>query len=160
MNRCRAWSIVRLRDVPEAIPVLAGWIRRATGPHHGACERGDPHAEFDGCAGRDVLPAGFVALGADRAPIGTASLKRMPALSQEFPGPWLAALVVREECRGCGIATNLVLRIEEEASRLGFPMIYAAVHAPTTLLRRRGWNVLGSQTSPLGKVPVFGKYLI
>lgn len=160
MSRCTTWSIVRLADVPETIPVLAGWFRQAWRPYYGAAGPGNAESDLKACLGRGSLPIGFVALGADRAPIGTASLIRTSVGTEEFSGPWLGALVVAEQCRGCGVATDLVFAIEAEARRLGFPALYASVNPTSTLLRRCGWNVLGSASSLQGSMAVFGKYLI
>lgn len=112
------------------------------------------------CLGRGSLPGSLLALGPDRGPIGIACMTRMSAGATDFPGPWLATLYVREECRGQGVATDLVFAAEAEARRLAFPALYASVPSRAMLLRRCGWTALGSGTSPSGETTVWGKYLI
>lgn len=160
MSRCTRCSVVHLADVPEAVPILSGWLRHASRPYHGATGQGEPEADLKACVRRGSLPAGFVALDADRVPVGTASVKRTSPGSDDCPGPWLVALLVTERCRGRGIGTDLVSAVQAEATRLGFPALYASMPPSSTLLRRCGWIALGSTASLRGTMTVFGKYLI
>lgn len=39
-------------------------------------------------------------------------------------GPWLAALYVEEECRGCALGRELIRHALEDAARLGYDKLY------------------------------------
>jgi len=94
----------------------------------------------------ESLPMGLVAL-INGKPVGTASLipddmegGRM-SRSIHILTPWLADLFVIPEYRGKGIGSALINRIESEAGRLGYGMIYLYTEDCTSLYDSLGWVV-------------------
>ena len=71
------------------------------------------------------------------------------------PGPWLTGLLVAPEHRTQGVATALTAALEEEARRLGFGALYTSTDAADGIMRRRGWQPIGTSTSLRGEVTVF-----
>lgn len=137
--------IVRLADVPEAIPVLARWFVEEWEPYYGPAGPGDAARDLTECCNRDEIPIALVALNADGDAIGTVALKPESMDSHRHLSPWLAALLVAPDQRGRGVASKLVTAIEDEARRLGFTEIYTGASG----LRRGGWRPLDGDAPTL-----------
>lgn len=140
--------VVPLIEAPSARPVLARWFVAEWPSWYGPGGPGDAQTDLAAAARcRDSLPFGLVALDPGGGVLGTATLKADGAGSENGAGPWLGALLVGEAHRRKGVATALVAAAEQEARRLGFADLYAAVIPARTLLRRLGWEFVGSAGS-------------
>ncbi|MCV6620481.1 MAG: GNAT family N-acetyltransferase [Cellvibrionaceae bacterium] len=53
--------------------------------------------------------------------------------------PWLAAVYVKEQARGRGLASLLVQHCEQEASRLGLSTLYLSTEHAGPLYEKLGW---------------------
>jgi N-acetylglutamate synthase-like GNAT family acetyltransferase len=56
--------------------------------------------------------------------------------------PWLAGVFVEPQCRGKGIGSALVRRIEAEARSLGVSTLYLYTPHTEFLYERLGWSVI------------------
>jgi GNAT superfamily N-acetyltransferase len=135
---------VLLADRPNLIPTLAGWFARVWAPYYGPGGPGDAAGDLQACCHRDRLPICLVAVDADGAALGTASLKDNSVAERPDLGPWLAALVVPPEFAGQGAADFLVAAIEDRARRLGRSALYCDANSDQTLKSEGGWEEAGA----------------
>lgn len=147
--------IVHLCENPSVIPELICWFEQEWAPWYGPGGEGDAGQDLESCSNTDVLPLCLVALGPDNRLIGTVALRTTSVGSDVAPGPWLTGLLVAEECRGQGVASALTAALEEEARRLGFEALYTSTDAADGIMRRRGWQPVGTSASLRGEVTVF-----
>ena len=154
-----ALRIVHLVEVPEAVPLLAQWFVETWEPWYGDDGPGDAEEDLVASCRRDTLPIALVALGETDEVLGTAALKAESVGSEIGQGPWLAALLVGKAHRGKGVATALIAAIEQEARRLDFDALYTSTDVAERMLRRRGWQAVGSTTSLRGTITIYRKLL-
>ena len=89
----------------------------------------------------DRVPIVLVALDDADTLVGTASLL-FDDLEGDPRNPWLASVFVPAEQRGKGIASALVLAIEDAAKRLGYPTLRLFTTSAARLYARLGWRAL------------------
>lgn len=92
------------------------------------------------CASIDALPKVYVAH-SDSGVVGTVTLvddDELPDAPE--PGPWLAALYVRDDQRGRGIGRELVTHCESEARRLKVPQLWLYTPAHRQWYEMLGWT--------------------
>jgi predicted N-acetyltransferase YhbS len=89
----------------------------------------------------DRVPVVLVGLDDAGALVGTASLL-FDDLEGDPRNPWLASVFVPAEQRGKGIASALVVAIEDAARRLGYPILYLFTTSAAPLYGRLGWRAL------------------
>jgi predicted N-acetyltransferase YhbS len=89
----------------------------------------------------DRLPIVLVARDDAGPMVGTASLL-FDDLEGDPRNPWLASVFVPAEQRGKGIASALVVAIEDAARRLGYPTLYLFTTSAARLYGRLGWRAL------------------
>ena len=65
----------------------------------------------------------------------------LPKTSRPQLAPWLAGVFVKPQCRGKGIGSELVRRIEAEARSLGVSTLYLYTPHTESLYERLGWSV-------------------
>lgn len=161
-------NVIFLADRPDLIPVLSEWFAGVWAPYYGPMGPGDAKQDLRACAQKKALPVGLVALGGAGIPVGTASLKAVSVAERSGLGPWLAALVVRPEKAGEGVANVLVEAIEEHARRRGDGAIYCDANTSDTknnpggweeadagLLVNRGWKSVGAGNSLRGVTGIY-----
>lgn len=125
-------------DSPHVITV-ATWQHEAWGhlnpllDFQGRCD------EVRSECGSDGVPRVFVAM-SDERPVGTASLIENDMTSRPHLTPWLASVFVIPEQRGQGIASQLVLCVEEEARTSGIETLYLFTPDQQALYGRLGWR--------------------
>jgi len=133
-------AIHNLADVPEHMPVIAGWLNGEWG-----VIRNEPMEQtlalLRSNTLKDQWPFVLVALEND-TPVGTASLilDDMPT-RPEF-SPWLADVYVPNTKRKEGIGKKLVEAVAAEATRLGVEKIYLFTASNTKLYELLGWQLL------------------
>ena len=147
--------IVHLADAPEVLPTLIDWFVDEWTPWYGPGGGGDAANDLASCLNRDEIPLALVALDASEEVLGTAALKPESVGSETGSGPWLAALLVDREHRHRGIGTALIEAIEAEAWRLGFASLYTSTDVAESLLRRRGWQAVGTAESLRGTITIY-----
>lgn len=133
--------ITALADHPEHAATLAAWHHAQWGHLFRDWTRDAARAELDDHATRRTHPTTLVALDADGAPVGSASLIDDDADElRHHGGPWLASVFVREDARGSGIGTRLVRAVVDLAAREGLPhvQLFTTQHAP--YYERLGWT--------------------
>lgn len=152
------YQIAFLIDRPSAIPRLAKLFADEWTPWYGPDGKGNAQADLVGCMNRDKLPIAVVVENEDGFALGTAALKH-ESLGSEFGfGPWLAAVVVDPEFRGCGIGSSLIQAVEELAQKLAFTRIYTSTDTANSIIERRGWKCLHQTVQSLrGAVPIYEK---
>ncbi len=161
-------KIVFLADRPDLIPTLCGWFAEVWAPYYGPGGPGDAAADLQAACQRDALPVCLLAIDDKDAAIGTASLKANSTADLPDCGPWLAALAVRPDCAGHGIADFLVAAIEKEAARRGETALYCDANTDETLknpggweevdarlLAGRGWTAIGTGDSLRGATAIY-----
>ena len=110
------------------------------------------------CAGRGGVPSVLVALDAG-ALCGSAMLVANDMDTRPELTPWLAGVYVVDACRGRGIGSALVQRVESEASALGVRRLYLYTPDATAFYTRLGWSVderceyLGRDMAIMSKAP-------
>ena len=107
------------------------------------------------CACRAV----FVALDANKMPVGTVSLRDSSPGSDRYPGAWLTALLVPKRFRLAGIGTRLVAAAESEAARLGYSEVLSSTVTAQSLFLRRNWQRIDTFRYPSGELEIFRKLL-
>lgn len=148
-------TIRLLADAADAVPVLAAWFVAEWDPYYGPEGPGDAMADLTACLNRDEIPLAVAAFLPDGGLAGTAALKSTSACGELLAGPWLAALLVRPDCRNRGIGTALIEAIEQQARRLGYPELACSTDAGEAMLQRRGWQRIGETQTLRGIVPVY-----
>ena len=149
-----------LADRPEFISELARLYVCEWEPYYGPSGPGDAVRDLSGCINRDCVPLVLIALDADETVLGTAALKESSIAEHGEYGPWLAALVVRPEMRGAGIAIRLVRAIEVEACRLGYASLYTATNFNESKILD-GWIKLEDGVATLREpVAIYSKSLV
>jgi len=73
--------------------------------------------------------------------VGTASLL-FDDLEGDPRNPWLASVFVPAGQRGKGIASALVVAVEDAARRLGYPILYLFTTSAARLYAGLGWRTL------------------
>jgi GNAT superfamily N-acetyltransferase len=89
----------------------------------------------------DRIPIVLVARDDAGPMVGTASLL-FDDLEGDPRNPWLASVFVPAEQRGKGIASALVVAIEDTARRLGYPTLYLFTTSAARLYAGLGWRGL------------------
>lgn len=153
------FRIVHLADAPDAASTLARWFVAEWKTWYGPGGAGDADADLAACESRDRLPLCLVALDAGGRVLGSAALKTDSAGSELGVGPWLAALLVGPEHRRRGVGSALIAAVEAEARRLGFPAVYISTDTAESLLRRHGWQPVGSTSTLRGPATVYRRRL-
>lgn len=144
-----------LLDHRELVPVLVDWFIEEWQPWYGPDGEGDAEADLLTCRDRNALPVCLIALDSETRLLGTIALRGNSVGSDLAEGPWLAGLYVAPEHRRRGVGTALVAALEQEAARLGFEAVYTSTDAADGIMRRRGWEPVGSAQSLRGEVAVF-----
>lgn len=152
-------TIAHLLEHPHLVPVLAEQFIEEWRPWYGPDGDGDAEADLLACDSRDALPVCLIALDEDGNLLGTIAIRETSVGSDVAEGPWLTGLLVAPENRGKGVGTALVAALESEADRLGFKALYTSTDAADGIMRRRGWENIGSSLSLRGEVAVFRKSL-
>lgn len=151
--------IQHLIDVPMLRGELEKWFIAEWAPWYGPGGEGDAKADLDACDSRDELPLCLIALSDDGELLGTAAIKEESVGTELGVGPWLSAMLVKNEFRGRRIGTALVKAIEAEAARLGFEEIYTSTDTAMNILERRGWKAFAAAQSLRGEIAVYRKAL-
>ena len=97
-------------------------------------------ARLSGSCGRNAIPSVVVLL-EDGELLGSAMLLAHDMDSRPQLTPWLAGVFVKPQCRGKGIGSALVRRIEAEARSLGVSTLYLYTPNAESLYERLGWSV-------------------
>jgi GNAT superfamily N-acetyltransferase len=145
-----------LADHPQLIPQLAahhfaqwGYLR----PGETLEQR---TSRLETACGRDAIPSVLVALEGGTL-CGSAMLIAHDMDSRRDLTPWLAGVYVVAACRGRGLATALVRRVEQEATALGVRRLYLYTPSAEDFYTRLGWGLaerceyLGQQVAVMSK---------
>ena len=100
----------------------------------------DRTARLRSSCGRNAIPSVVVAL-RDSELLGSAMLVAHDMDSRPQLTPWLAGVFVKPQCRGKGIGSALVRRIESEVRSLGVSTLYLYTPHTESLYERLGWSV-------------------
>jgi predicted N-acetyltransferase YhbS len=132
-------KIVPLADKREFIAELAEL-------HHAEWKHLNPSLTLDGrakaitnAAGREGIPSIFIAISGNQL-VGSAALVKSDMDSKSDLSPWLAAVYVKEGFRHQGIATELIIRCEDEAVRSNASTWYLYTEFASKLYEKLGWR--------------------
>jgi predicted N-acetyltransferase YhbS len=98
-------------------------------------------ARLRSSCGRNAIPSVVVAL-EDGELLGSAMLVAHDMDSRPQLTPWLAGIFVKPQCRGKGIGSALVKRIEAAARSLGASTLYLYTPHTESLYERLGWSAI------------------
>ena len=133
-------QIADLLDVPEALPVVGGWIHEEWGGFSGRTLE-QTFSRFREGIIRGRLPITLLAL-RGREPLGLATLREKDSVDW-YPGvmPWICNVYVKKEARGQGLASKLCRALEPLAGDLGFSILYLATELEDSLYKRIGYEI-------------------
>ena len=131
-----------LANHPEAIPQLARWSfdewRRYI--EYRGRSFDDVVAGYRQRVNTDALPLAVVAIADNDAVIGTGALMDADLPLRPDLTPWLASIFVAPEHRGRGVASMIVERLVNEATRLDRKRLYLWTSSAAPLYARLGWQ--------------------
>jgi len=134
-------KIVPLVERPELVDQVAAWGFAEWGHLNPGQTLQSRTARIRETVNADRVPIVLVALDDAGALVGTASLL-FDDLEDDPRNPWLASVFVPAEQRGKGVASALVVAIEDAARRLGYPILYLFTTSAARLYARLGWRAL------------------
>ena len=158
----RPFTLSLLADQPRLVEEVADMRWREWGH---APEPEDPAWWLETTtreAGRDQLPATFVAVDRAGAAIGAVGLAEYDLAERRDRSPWVIGMIVRTDHRGAGIGRALLNRLEAWAAQRGTGGLWVATGEAAGFYRRCGWlpaetlatasgqpcTVLGKRLSP------------
>lgn len=147
--------ILPLDGFTDRLPELASLFVAEWEPYYGKSGPGNALEDLTACCNHDELPIALVALDTEERLRGTAALKEVSVGSKPGQSPWLAALVVGPQYRGCGVGTRLVAAIWSEARRRGFDRLYISTDTAGTIVKKLGWLPLDTVASLRGPITVY-----
>jgi predicted N-acetyltransferase YhbS len=86
-------------------------------------------AHLRGATEENRIPLCLIAL-QDEVLVGTVNLIENDDAARSHLRPWLAAMVVRADQRGCGVGTKLVNALLNDARRMHIPALYFGTDGP------------------------------
>jgi predicted N-acetyltransferase YhbS len=134
-------QIVPLVEHPELVDQVAAWGFGEWGHLNPGQTLQSRTAEIHERMNIDRVPVVLVALDDAGTLVGTASLL-FDDLEGDPRNPWLASVFVPLAQRGKGIASALVVAIEDTARRLGYPTLYLFTTSAARLYAGLGWRAL------------------
>ena len=134
-------QIVPLVERPELVDQVAAWGFAEWGPLNPGQTLQSRTARIRETMNSDRIPIVLVALDDAGPMVGTASLL-FDDLEGDPRNPWLASVFVPAEHRGKGIASALVVAIEDAARRLGYGRLYLYTTSAAALYAGLGWRAL------------------
>lgn len=133
-------QVVYLADHPEHLPAVAAWVYDEWGRRVPGRTLEMTVAGFRSRLNRDAVPLTMVAVTAENAPVGTASLYVHDMDVRPSLTPWLASVYVAPERRQRGVGSLLVQTLEGVARRLQIPRLYLFTPDRERFYARLGWE--------------------
>ena len=132
-------TILPLHDCPHFAGQVTDWLWHAFGGE--TLSRAFfasiiEHSQIPG-----TLPLTFIAV-EDEKVVGTVGLWRCDLISRQDLWPWMAALYVTPEARGCGLAGQLQRYVMIYAARHGFTQLHL-YSSCRDFYERFGWQYIG-----------------
>ncbi len=155
-------KISYLVDVPEAIPIIAGWLFSEWGQYREGNSLEKIRGRLELNLNKETLPIIIVAT-INKTSVGTASLRQSdgienrPTLSQHVP--WLASVYVPTEHRKQRIASKLVNYIADIAQAQGHKKLYLRTEDKVTFYQKLGWTTIETLNTESGITTVMYKNL-
>jgi predicted N-acetyltransferase YhbS len=134
-------KIVPLVERPELVEQVAAWGFAEWGHLNPGQTRQSRTARIRETMNADRVPIVLIALDDADMLVGTASLL-FDDLEGDPRNPWLASVFVPAGQRGKGIASALVVAMEDSARRLGYPTLHLFTTSAAPLYARLGWRAL------------------
>jgi len=89
----------------------------------------------------ETIPTVLIALD-NNTLLGSASLVVSDMDTRSDLSPWLAAVYVKDECRGQGVGRKLVLAIENLAAKLNIETLYLYTPSKELFYKYQGWETI------------------
>ncbi len=155
-------KIELLTDHPEALTTLKKLFESEWEPYYGAEGPGDAEADIKNSANRTELPLAVVAIVGGNI-CGTAALKMESVTTYPDYFPWLAGLLVDPAYRRQGIGEQLIAKIENLATQLGYKEIFVGTGEKSGMseitLDKRDWEFIDKSDYFVSEVNVYKKKL-
>jgi GNAT superfamily N-acetyltransferase len=130
-----------LADRPDLIEAVATLRWREWGDEPGREDRSWWVDVTTREAGREGLPATWVAVDEDGAVAGAVGLGEFDVAERRDRSPWVLGLIVSPERHGRGTGRLLLSRLAEFAAARGYPQVWVATGTPAVgFYRRCGWE--------------------
>jgi len=136
-------QIAHLADHTDAISTLARWFKAQWPDYYADRTLADIEQGFGDDLNRDRLPLRLVAFEAGEL-AGTIVLRERGNYTRPEHQPELGGLYVADSHRRRGIGKELVRAGMAAARELGYQAVYATTHTAGGILRRLGWEQIGS----------------
>ncbi len=133
-------TIVTTAARPDLIDTAADWIWNAFWKKNGFSY--DDIRALVVTSDAVIGPSQCLVLLVDGVPVGTAGLIHNDLSSRPELTPWLAAMYVRPEARGCGHALALIHAVETAAVTAGFTRLWLYTFTAEGLYRKAGWQTV------------------
>jgi GNAT superfamily N-acetyltransferase len=132
-------TIELLADNTEFLPTLVCWYEREWRPYYGIDGPGKAQVDLEARCNRDTVPIGFVAKENNQL-LGSAALDLDAATSLV---PSVVGLLVADEFRREGVASELLKSATRLAESLGYNHLYISTSMLGDHLLRNGWRWFG-----------------
>lgn len=142
---------------PEFVPTVARWIYDEF-VDSTLWTFDQITAKFTECH-LDKLPMTWIALDQGQC-VGTVSLFQNDLKPRPDLTPWLAALYVKPESRGSGVAARLIESVIAESRRLEYDTLYLRTEHTAEYYRQRGWRFLETTHDTNGQETKIFSYVL
>jgi GNAT superfamily N-acetyltransferase len=157
------YRIAYLADYPQYVEACAAWNFGRWGVGSPNSSLAETLRVFEKSTHKEALPLTFIAINNDNdQPVAMGSLWGQDGDEWPDVSPWIASIFVHNRHRRSGLATRLVIRLEEEAKQLGFDTLYLKAGAAAPLYEKIGYSYVDSVKSDLtstGKITLYTKTL-
>ena len=134
-------KIVFLKDQPSFVDEVAGLWYEEWGNESNENDRERKRLSVVRNAQKNQIPFVLIAM-IDNELAGSASVFETDLKNRPELGPWLAAVVTKQQYRKLGVAEKLTSAVITECKRLGYTRIYLRTEKADGYFSRLGWKMM------------------